>query len=101
MHNPHDSAMEVVAFGYGECLSVMGSCDHSASDFVDWFFGCDGVIVDRAAIPAHATSCDKDFWYRFNDKPKKDVKIKFAFYFKDEDGVVHQAVSEQLTFRKP
>ena len=101
VENPNDSAMEVVAFGYGECLSVMGSCDHSASDFVDWFFGCDGVIVDRAAIPAHATSCDKDFWYRFNDKPTKDVKIKFAFYFKDEDGVVHQAVSEQLTFRKP
>jgi hypothetical protein len=101
VENPNDSAMEVVAFGYGECLSVMGSCDHSASDFVDWFFGCDGVIVDRAAIPAHGTSCDKEFWYRLGDTPEKDVKIKFAFYFKDEDGVVHQAVSEQLTLRKP
>jgi hypothetical protein len=101
MENPNDSAMEVVAFGYGECLSDMNSCDHSANEFSRWFFGCDGVIVDRAAIPAHGTSCDKDFWYRSVDKPGNDIRITFAVYFKDEKGLVHQAVSEPLTLSKP
>jgi formylglycine-generating enzyme required for sulfatase activity len=95
VRNPNEFDVEVVAFGQlNQCLDDSDGCEWTAYEFTQWFTECG---PGDARIPAGASACAEDFWYRAFPAPQSGLIGRHAVSFRDASGAIHLSVSEVLT----